>query len=186
MGCPDKDGDGLIDKNDQCPDIAGPKENNGCPWPDTDKDGILDKDDACPEKPGIAELKGCPPEPKLTEKEKKIIEKAFSNLEFETGKDIIRPKSFPPLNELANLMKQHPDWILTLSGHTDNQGDPQKNMVLSEKRAKAVANYLIKKGVKAENIITEWFGDTKPIADNNTPQGRQKNRRVEMKITYKE
>jgi len=186
MGCPDKDGDGLIDKNDQCPDIAGPKENNGCPWPDTDKDGIPDKDDACPEKPGIAELKGCPPEPKLTEKEKKIIEKAFSNLEFETGKDIIRPKSFPSLNELANLMKQHPDWILTLSGHTDNQGTPEFNMKLSEKRAKAVANYLIKKGVKAENIITEWFGDTKPIADNNTPQGRQKNRRVEMKVTYKE
>ena len=186
MGCPDKDGDGLIDKNDQCPDIAGPKENNGCPWPDTDNDGIFDKDDACPDKPGIAELKGCPPEPKLTEKEKKIIQKAFSNLEFETGKDIIRPKSFPSLNELANLLKQHPDWILTLSGHTDNQGKPEFNMKLSEKRSKAVANYLIKKGVKAENIVTEWFGDTKPIADNNTPQGRQKNRRVEMKVTYKE
>lgn len=186
MGCPDKDSDGLIDKNDQCPDVAGPKENNGCPWPDTDKDGIVDKDDACPNQPGVPELKGCPPAPKLTAKEEKIIQKAFSNLEFETGKDIIRPKSFPPLNELAGLMKQHPDWVLTLSGHTDNVGDPQKNMVLSEKRAKAVAKYLIKKGVKPENIVTEWFGDTKPIADNNTPQGRQKNRRVEMKITYKE
>lgn len=100
--------------------------------------------------------------------------------------DIIRPKSFPALNELAGLMKQHPDWVLTLSGHTDNQGDPQKNMVLSEKRSKSVAKYLIKKGVKPENVVTEWFGDTKPIADNSTPQGRQKNRRVEMKITYKE
>lgn len=186
MGCPDRDKDGVIDTEDQCPDVAGPKENKGCPWPDTDKDGIADKDDACPNQPGVPELKGCPPAPKLTEKEEKIIQKAFNNLEFETGKDIIRPKSFPPLNELAALMKQHPDWILTLSGHTDNQGNPQSNMILSEKRSKSVAKYLIKKGVKAENIITEWFGDTKPIADNNTPQGRQKNRRVEMKITYKE
>ena len=185
-GCPDKDGDKIMDKEDNCPDIAGPKENKGCPWPDTDKDGILDKDDACPEKPGVPELKGCPPEPKLTVKEQKIIERAFSNLEFETGKDIIRPKSFPSLNELAGLLKQHPDWILKLSGHTDNQGNADFNMKLSEKRAKAVANYLIKKGANPENIQTEWFGDTKPIADNNTPQGRQKNRRVEMKIIYKE
>ncbi|RME13483.1 MAG: OmpA family protein [Bacteroidetes bacterium] len=185
-GCPDKDKDGIIDINDNCPDEPGVAENKGCPWPDTDKDGIIDKDDACPTQPGIPELKGCPPAPKLTAKEEKIIQKAFSNLEFETGKDIIRPKSFPALNELADLLKQHPDWILTLSGHTDNQGTPESNMILSEKRAKAVAKYLIKKGVKPENIITEWFGDTKPIADNNTPQGRQKNRRVEMKVTYKE
>jgi outer membrane protein OmpA-like peptidoglycan-associated protein len=186
LGCPDKDGDKIIDKDDQCPDEPGVAENKGCPWPDTDKDGILDKDDACPDKAGVPELKGCPPQPKLTAKEEKIIQKAFSNLEFATGKDIIKPVSLPSLNELAGLLKQHPDWVLTLSGHTDNQGDPQKNMVLSEKRSKAVANYLIKKGVKPENIITEWFGDTKPIADNNTPQGRQKNRRVEMKVTFKE
>ncbi len=186
QGCPDKDNDEIIDPKDNCPDVFGPKENNGCPWADTDKDGIVDKDDACPDKPGVPELKGCPPAPKLTAKEEKIIQKAFSNLEFETGKSIIRPKSFPSLNELAGLLKQHPDWTLVLSGHTDNQGDPKKNMILSEKRAKAVANYLVKKGVKAENITTEWFGDTKPIADNSTPQGRQKNRRVEMKIQYKE
>lgn len=185
-GCPDKDNDGVIDPQDECPDTFGPKENKGCPWPDTDKDGIADKDDACPDKPGVPELKGCPPAPKLTQKEEKIIQKAFSNLEFETGKDIIRPKSYPSLNELAGLLKQHPDWIIILSGHTDNVGDDEKNMILSEKRAKAVGNYLIKKGVKAENIITEWFGETRPIADNNTPEGRQKNRRVEMKIQYKE
>jgi outer membrane protein OmpA-like peptidoglycan-associated protein len=122
----------------------------------------------------------------LTEKEKKIIQRAFSNLEFETGKDIIRKKSYPSLNELAALMIQHPDWILTLSGHTDNQGTPEFNMVLSEKRAKSVKKYLVGKGVNENNIVTEWFGDTRPIADNKTPQGRQKNRRVEMKVSYKE
>lgn len=186
-GCPDKDGDGLLDKEDDCPDVAGPKENKGCPWPDTDKDSVLDKDDACPTTPGLVELKGCPPPPPMKEAEKKILEKAFASLEFATGKDIIKPVSFPSLNDLAKLVIQHKaEWKLTLSGHTDNQGDANKNMELSEKRSKAVKNYLIKKGVPADCIIAEWFGQTVPIADNNTPEGRQKNRRVEMKVTFKE
>ncbi|MBH1960557.1 MAG: OmpA family protein [Flavobacteriia bacterium] len=60
QGCPDTDGDGVPDKDDQCPDVAGPVENNGCPWPDTDGDGVVDKDDACPEVAGPAENNGCP------------------------------------------------------------------------------------------------------------------------------
>lgn len=60
QGCPDTDGDGIPDIDDQCPDVAGPMENNGCPWPDTDGDGVVDKDDACPEVPGPAENNGCP------------------------------------------------------------------------------------------------------------------------------
>lgn len=60
QGCPDTDGDGVPDKDDQCPDVAGPVENNGCPWPDTDGDGVVDKDDACPTVAGPAENNGCP------------------------------------------------------------------------------------------------------------------------------
>ncbi|WP_374458671.1 OmpA family protein [Chryseobacterium taeanense] len=60
QGCPDTDGDGVPDKDDQCPDVAGPVENNGCPWPDTDGDGVIDKDDACPTVAGPAENNGCP------------------------------------------------------------------------------------------------------------------------------
>ncbi len=186
-GCPDKDGDGTLDKDDACPDIAGPKENKGCPWPDTDKDGILDKDDACPTVPGVVEYKGCPPPPPMKAAEQKILERAFASLEFATAKDIIKPKSFPSLNDLAKILKLHEsEWTLKLSGHTDNEGNADKNFVLSEKRAKAVKNYLVKKGVKADKVITEWFGQTVPVADNATPAGRQKNRRVEMKIIYKE
>ena len=186
-GCPDKDGDGTLDKEDACPDVAGPKENKGCPWPDTDKDGILDKDDACPIVPGVVEYKGCPPPPPMKAAEQKILERAFASLEFATAKDIIKPKSFPSLNDLAKILKLHEsEWTLKLSGHTDNEGNAEKNFVLSEKRAKAVKNYLVKKGVKADKVITEWFGQTAPIADNATPAGRQKNRRVEMKIIYKE
>ena len=74
---------------------------------------------------------------------------------------------------------------LKLSGHTDNEGAPDKNLVLSEKRAKAVKKYLVSRGVKADRIIAEWFGQTVPIADNTTDAGRQKNRRVEMKVEFK-
>lgn len=195
-GCPDKDGDRIVDKDDGCPDQSGPAENKGCPWADTDKDGILDKDDSCPEVAGVVELKGCPPskpsdpssqEVPMKAAEKKIIEKAFASLEFASAKDIIKPKSLPALNELAKLMIAHStDWKLKLAGHTDNQGTAEKNLVLSEKRTLAVRNYLMKKGVKDEQIITEWFGQTMPIDDNKTPKGRQKNRRVEMKILLKE
>lgn len=184
-GCPDKDGDGVLDKDDACPEVAGPAENKGCPWPDTDKDGVVDREDDCPTTPGLKELKGCPPAPVLKAEEQKILEKAFASLEFATGKDIIKKVSYPSLNELAGLMKQHSDWTLKLSGHTDNQGDAAKNMILSEKRSKAVKKYLMSKGVKADRIITEWFGQTVPIADNATEAGRQKNRRVEMKVEYK-
>jgi outer membrane protein OmpA-like peptidoglycan-associated protein len=195
-GCPDKDADGIIDRDDACPEQAGPIENKGCPWADTDKDGVLDKDDACPQVPGVVELKGCPvskpsdPAPQevpMKAAEKKIIEKAFATLEFATGKDIIKPKSLPALNDLAKLLVAHSaDWKLKLSGHTDNQGDEAKNLLLSEKRANAVKKYLVKKGVKEDQVIAESFGSTMPIADNKTPQGRQKNRRVEMKILLKE
>lgn len=182
-GCPDKDGDTVLDKDDACPDVVGPVENKGCPWPDTDKDGVADREDDCPNTPGLKELKGCPP---IKPEEQKVIEKAFANLEFATGKDIIKKTSFPSLNDLAKLLKEHSgEWTLKLSGHTDNQGTPEKNMLLSEKRAKAVKKYLVSKGVKADKVIAEWFGQTKPIDTNDTPAGRQRNRRVEMKIIFK-
>lgn len=188
-GCPDRDADKILDLDDQCPDVAGPAENKGCPWPDTDKDGILDKDDSCKTVVGLPQFNGCPPPPppQMKAAEKRILEKAFASLEFATGKDVILAKSFASLNALAKLLIEHKDdWTLKLSGHTDNQGDPEKNMLLSEKRAKAVEKYLVKKGAFDEKIEVEWFGQTQPIADNNTPKGRQKNRRVEMKISYVE
>lgn len=184
-GCPDKDGDTVLDKDDACADIAGPVENQGCPWPDTDKDGIIDREDSCVTVPGEKQFKGCPPPMKAAEK--KIIEKAFASLEFATGKDIIKPKSFPSLNDLAKLLINHSaDWTLKLAGHTDNEGSEESNMLLSEKRAKAVKAYLVKKGVADDKVIAEWFGQTMPIEDNATAKGRQKNRRVEMKIIFKE
>ncbi len=185
-GCPDKDGDSVLDKDDNCPDVPGAVDNKGCPWPDMDKDGVADREDDCPTTPGLKELRGCPPAPVLKIEEQKILEQAFSSLEFATGKDIIKKTSFASLNNLAGLMKQHPtDWLLKLSGHTDNQGNAAKNLILSQKRANAVKKYLVTKGVKADKVKAEWFGQTVPIADNATEAGRQKNRRVEMKVLFK-
>ena len=182
----DRDGDNFHDGIDPCPDEAGPLENLGCPWPDTDKDGVIDRLDSCINIPGVAAYKGCPMAVKLAVAEKRILQKAFSSLEFESGKDIIKPASFPSLNALAKLLAIHKnDWQLKLSGHTDNEGAEENNLILSEQRAKAVQKYLAKKGTSAENILTEWLGQTKPISDNATKEGKKKNRRVEMTLLMK-
>lgn len=119
---------------------------------------------------------------KLNKEEAEVLKKAFDNLEFATAKDIIKPESYGSLDELAALMKKKPEWRLKISGHTDSQGKAATNMKLSEKRAKAVQNYLVNKGVDPKRFKVEWFGATKPIASNKTEAGRQKNRRVEMLI----
>jgi outer membrane protein OmpA-like peptidoglycan-associated protein len=182
-GCPwpDTDEDGLLDKDDDCPTIPGPKDNNGCPFTDTDEDGTLDKDDECPNTPGPIENKGCPI---LEQKIVEVLKTAFDNLEFRTSKDIILSDSKPSLEELSEVLTERPEWTLEISGHTDNVGNADKNMVLSKKRAESVMRFLISKGVSESQLVIKFFGETTPIADNNTAEGRQKNRRVEMKITF--
>lgn len=182
-GCPwpDTDGDGLLDKNDGCPLLAGPVENGGCPYKDSDNDGLLDKDDDCPNTPGPKSNKGCP----VIEKEViEVLKTAFNNLEFEVAKDVILGGSFASLDELAAVLKKKSTWKLEISGHTDNAGDDASNMTLSKKRAEAVKAYLVSREIEASRFIVNYFGETKPIADNATTEGRAKNRRVEMKIVF--
>jgi outer membrane protein OmpA-like peptidoglycan-associated protein len=180
-GCPDTDNDGLFDNVDKCPTVYGSKENDGCPWPDTDGDGLYDKDDACPTIPGPIENRGCP---KIAKEEQEILNTAFENLEFQSGKAIILATSFKSLDDLAALLIKKPEWKLQIAGHTDNKGDAKKNMTLSKNRAEAVKKYLASKGVDAARLKPEWYGQTKPIATNVTPEGRQKNRRVEMNVLF--
>lgn len=180
-GCPDTDKDGVYDDVDQCVLTPGPAENHGCPWPDRDGDGIPDKDDECPDVFGVPENHGCP---KLEKKEIETVKYAFENLEFATGKDEIKSKSFFSLNALADLLKKKANYGLRIEGHTDNVGKDESNLILSQKRATAVKNYLVKRGVDGSKLDAFGYGASKPIADNDTPEGRQKNRRVEMKITF--
>jgi outer membrane protein OmpA-like peptidoglycan-associated protein len=182
-GCPflDTDGDGVKDSEDHCPTLAGPPENFGCPWTDSDGDGVPDKDDKCPLTPGDPANFGCPV---IKAEEAAVIKTAFENLEFETAKAVIRSSSFASMDELAALLKSKPAWKLKISGHTDNVGTDAYNMTLSKNRAQSTANYLTGKGVPQSQLIVEWFGETMPIADNNTPEGRQTNRRVEMQVVF--
>lgn len=182
-GCPwpDTDGDGLLDKDDKCPYIAGPLKNDGCPYQDTDNDGVLDKDDKCPNTPGPVANEGCP---EIEKEVQEILKTAFDNLEFETGKDVIMESSKPSLGELAEVLVKKPEWRLQIAGHTDNVGNDQNNLVLSKKRAESVKNFMIEKGIAAERLTALYFGETQPIADNSTAEGRQKNRRVEMTIIF--
>jgi len=178
-GCPDTDGDGIKDSDDDCPKVPGIPEFNGCP--DTDGDGLKDSDDDCPKTPGPISNKGCP---EIEEKVEKILKIAFDNLEFASSKAIILSASKPSLDELSKVMLGNENFNLLISGHTDDIGKAETNLSLSKKRAQAVEKYLISKGVGKERMTVEFFGETMPIADNKTIEGRQKNRRVEMKIIF--
>lgn len=201
-GCPDSDSDGIYDDTDKCPFQPGSIAKAGCPDSlaapltdtlataplrpiatvvDTDRDGTPDAADACPHTPGPASNRGCPV---LKKAEQRIVTAAFANLTFRTGKDIINPTSYRSLDALAKLLRTQPTYRLRLSGHTDNVGKPKANLLLSEKRAKAVQRYLVRRGVPAGHIQTTWYGQAQPRASNKTATGRARNRRVEMKVGF--
>jgi outer membrane protein OmpA-like peptidoglycan-associated protein len=189
-GCPassDRDGDGIPDVNDECPDKAEDKDNvqdeDGCPEDDADNDGIPDVQDKCPTEPGkrspIAAKFGCPSN---LDFDTDGGFKTLQPIEFETGRATIKPISFPILDEVLELMKGRQSLRIGVYGHTDSRGTPGGNLLLSKQRAAAVRNYLQGKGIAASRLESEGFGQTKPIADNNTDEGRSKNRRVEFKV----
>ena len=118
----------------------------------------------------------------LKEEEKQVMKKAFENLEYKTNSDVILSSSFSSLDELAKLMGINSTWKLRISGHTDNVGPRDANVGLSKRRSESVKKYLISKGVAADRFEVLYFGPDKPIAPNNTEDGRARNRRVEMLI----
>ena len=111
-----------------------------------------------------------------------VLQEVYNNLQFEVGKEVIKPTSFASLNILSQTLKDAPEWTLKLSGHTDNTGSAAFNLNLSKKRAEAVKNYLVAQGIDPKRITTEGLGSTKPIASNDTAQGREANRRVEFLV----
>mgnify|MGYP003684603243 CR=1 FL=1 len=180
-GCPDSDGDGVVNKDDKCPNVAGPAANGGCPWPDTDGDGLLDKDDKCPFVAGPIENEGCP---EFTDEELRILKAAFENLLFDPNSAVIQQSSYESLNGLAEVMVNNEKATLYLEGHTDNVGDDDKNMTLSKDRAASVKKYLVEAGVAGNRITTAGFGETRPVASNDSSDGRRQNRRVMMELGF--
>jgi len=176
----DMDGDGVLDVDDFCPTIKGVSSANGCP--DKDGDSVYDFVDKCPNSAGLAADGGCP----VVTKETKEKLKAAEGIQFDNGKATIVKKSLTNLDAIAKIMLANPSYNLDINGHTDNVGDPAKNLKLSEDRTKAVKAYLMGKGVAENRMKATGYGDTQPKASNATAKGKAANRRVEFIIKFQE
>jgi OOP family OmpA-OmpF porin len=116
--------------------------------------------------------------------EPEILEKGriTLNVQFDTGKAIIKKTSYKDIDKLVDVMKQYPDLNVTIEGHTDNVGKAAGNKKLSQKRADAVKAYMVKSGIESNRITAKGYGMTVPIADNKTEDGRAQNRRTEVTV----
>nr|HEX4315512.1 OmpA family protein [Kofleriaceae bacterium] len=190
-GCPDpdNDGDGILDVDDLCPndpeDKDGFEDADGCPDPDNDHDRIPDKDDKCPNDPenynGYQDADGCPDKGIVERTESGII--ILKPINFEFDKAIITKDSYPIVDAVAATMQGNPDILLIeVQGHTDEQGDDNYNLDLSQRRAAAVVKYLVDKGVDEKRLQAQGYGETQPKDPRHTPEAWAVNRRVEFVI----
>ena len=193
-GCPedDADGDGIKDRPDQCPgdpeDKDGHNDEDGCPDADNDGDGILDVNDDCPDEPEVVNGKkdgdGCPDE---SDSKAKVVRRKIEiseKVHFATNKAEIKEESFDLLRDVADVLRKYSQITkIQIEGHTDSHGSGSYNQKLSHRRAASVKQFLVEQGISASRLETRGFGETDPIADNDTQEGRAKNRRVEFVIT---
>src|ERR1035437_355289 len=191
-GCPlDSDGDGVPDYLDKCPNTpTGVKVDvNGCPL-DSDGDGVPDYLDKCPNTPtGVqVDADGCP----IKKETVVIVEPGeieslllSGDANFEFNKSVLLPNAYAVLDSLVSTMTKHHDYKWEIGGYTDGIGSVNYNIKLSQRRAQAVVDYLVSKGVKMHNLKVVGYGKANPIATNETPEGRSMNRRVEIKVLSK-
>ncbi|MDP2787767.1 MAG: OmpA family protein [Pseudomonadota bacterium] len=175
-GCElDGDGDGVVDALDKCPTTpAGNRVNSqGCDL-DTDGDGVIDSADQCPTTPAgeRVDAKGC--------SLPKVIN--LDGVNFDNNDDALRPAVAAILDAAVATLKRYPGLQVEVAGHTDSTSSDAHNLDLSQRRAQAVMDYFISKGVKADSLSAKGYGEVLPIADNATAEGRFKNRRVELRI----
>ncbi len=189
-GCParDRDADGVLDPDDQCPEAprgAFPDAARaGCPTPDADGDFVADASDACRAERGVPSTdparNGCPNA--LVQIRDGAVRIA-QQVQFNTNRDRIKRPSFPILQAVADTLRAAPFLRrVSVEGHTDDRSTPARNLDLSRRRADAVMRWLIQHGVAAERLEAHGFGQERPIASNDTPEGRERNRRVEFRI----
>ncbi|RMH48405.1 MAG: OmpA family protein, partial [Gammaproteobacteria bacterium] len=180
-GCPvDVDQDGVSDNVDQCP--GTPKgvavDARGCAR-DDDGDSVPNYKDQCPATPAGAEVddKGC----------RKLLKETVRislDIKFPSNSSMIDPKYTIQIKKVADFMRRFPDTKVVIEGHTDSTGSASYNKWLSQRRADAVAQWLVNKfGIDAKRVSAIGYGEERPIADNNTAEGRAKNRRVVAAIS---
>ena len=188
-GCPEEDADkdGIVDSKDKCPNDAedkdGFEDEDGCPDTDNDKDGVPDNEDKCPNEPetknGYQDEDGCPDEVPATVKK---FTGVIKGINFRRNSADLKATSFPLLKQAVAVFKEYPALRVEISGHTSNEGRREFNMKLSRKRAEAVKDYLVSTGIDEKRIGTVGYGPDKPIADNDTKDGQEKNRRIEFRL----
>ena len=165
----DSDGDGVYDFKDRCPDTPRgvAVDKTGCPL-DSDGDGVFDHLDKCPDTPAGAKVdeRGC---------------WVLKRVHFDFDKFNVKPEYYPVLEEVIAILKGNPALRVEIQGHTDNRGPGPYNQTLSERRAAAVGAYLVDQNIAKERLTSKGFGLSKPIASNDTREGRAKNRRVQLK-----
>ncbi|MBN1206628.1 MAG: OmpA family protein [Myxococcaceae bacterium] len=186
-GCPveDSDGDGVVDESDDCPTEAGLAERRGCPFLDKDEDTVEDVRDNCPDEAGPADNQGCPAEEEqlVTIETDRIAIK--DTVHFDFDKATIQPRSFALLDQVARVLREHPEILsVSIEGHTDDQGPAEYNRNLSQRRSESVREYLSRKGVAPERMEARGFGEDRPVESNRTNAGRAANRRVEFITRY--
>lgn len=204
-GCPDDDpdGDGIIGAEDSCSHTPGPRSTHGCP--DSDEDGIPDKDDECPKRKGDLKLKGCPDEdydgipdhmdkcprtkgsldnsgcPEIPKETKDSISFMAEGIYFNEASAEIKTESYQNLFNVIEILSRYENLKIIVEGHTDSVGTQNNNLVLSQKRADAVKEFLIRFGISPRRITAVGYGELKPRVDNG-PKTRKRNRRVEFKL----
>jgi outer membrane protein OmpA-like peptidoglycan-associated protein len=188
-GCPsDADMDGVPDGLDQCPNTpAGAKvDARGCSA-DSDNDGVNDDKDICPNTQANVKVdaEGCPLE--LTEREVELLDKGVitaRDIHFETAKWDILPESRPILDEIGKILIQWPQLRIEIGGHADARGSDAYNLDLTQKRSRAVLEYLVANfpQIKGDQYTARGYGERVPVASNKTVEGMARNRRVEFKV----
>lgn len=180
QGCPDSDNDGVPDEKDQCPDKVGDFTTRGCP--DADLDGIRDLEDECPVDPGPLSNKGCPV---IKTRGADELDFQAEYIKFEQGSSTLLVSSHEVLDEVIRILQTYPSFQLEIIGHTDATGEEETNLKLSQQRAEACIDYLTVHGISPDRLSAVGKGESQPIADNLTPAGREKNRRVEFSLQAK-
>ncbi|MBN2193490.1 MAG: OmpA family protein [Polyangiaceae bacterium] len=196
-GCPpDQDKDGIVDAEDECPAESGGKINHGCPPPpcpacpacptpdpDPDGDGLQGADDRCPLEAetvnGYQDKDGCADA--IPEAARKF-QGTMTGIHFRFGSAVIQPDSFKVLDDAARTLHEYPELRVRITGHTDDVGPRERNLKLSEDRARAVLDYLVEKGIAEGRLESTGKGPDEPKADNGTAAGQAENRRIEFAI----